>query len=141
MCTKSNPWALTWIKHLSATLRQNQVTRFTIARFDRHLPIGGNVLAVVATEISVPILVADKIGDAFANRLLHREEIFAINGLRFVDDRVCLFWIRISFTQRCTDSFFGFSARGAVVIATARRTEKRDQLMRFNLFFSCGAQS
>ena len=68
------------IHRFAAALGQNQMTRLAIARFDRLLPIGRDVFAVVTTKTTVPVLVADIIRMASLVGLYFWKEILAING-------------------------------------------------------------
>ena len=80
------PFGVDLFKRRAAALRENEMTRFTVAGFDRHLSVRRNVFAVVATETSVPIFMAYKIGIRPPIDLHFREEVLAIDRLRYVDD-------------------------------------------------------
>src|SRR5215469_3271731 len=87
------------IKCFAAPLREDEVTRFAVARFDRHLAVGCHVFAVVAAKTSVPVLVSNKIGIGAPIDFDLREKILPIDRLRYVDDWIRLRGIGISFTQ------------------------------------------
>ena len=74
----------------TAALRQDEVARVAVAGFDRLVPIGSNVFAVVATETAVPILVSNKIRIRPPIDFYLREKILAIDRLRYTDDCVRL---------------------------------------------------
>ena len=68
-------------------LCENQVAGSTIAGFDRHRPVVGDVFAIVATETTVPVFVPDKIGMRAPIDLHFGKKIRAIESLRLLDDR------------------------------------------------------
>ena len=80
-------------------LCENQVAGSTIAGFDGHLPVGGDVFAIVATETTVPVLVPDKIGMRAPIDLHFGEKIRAIDSLRLLDDLAGLDPVGICFVQ------------------------------------------
>jgi hypothetical protein len=84
-------------KRFAAPLRENEVTRFAVAGFNRHRPVGCDVFAVVAPKASIPVLVSDKIGIGAPIDFHFREKILAIDCLGFIDDRIRLRRVGISF--------------------------------------------
>src|SRR5690348_16554045 len=74
----------------TAALCQDEMTRLAIARFYRLLPITSNVLPVMTTETSIPILVSDEIGVSAPIDFHFGKKILAINRLSHIDD-----WIRL----------------------------------------------
>ena len=87
------------LKRFTAALREDEVTRFAVAGFDRVLAIGADVFAVMTAKAAVPILVSHKIRIRSPIDLDLREKILAIDRLRYVDDWIRLRRIRISFAQ------------------------------------------
>ncbi len=87
---KSYPFGINLLECFTAALRKDEVTRVAVAGFDRLVPIGSNVFAVVAAETAVPILVSNKIRIRPPIDFHLREKILAIDRLRYTDDRVRL---------------------------------------------------
>ncbi len=91
------------IEFFAAALRENEMTRFAVARLDRHLAVSRRVFAVVATEAAIPILVTDEIRVRAPIEFHFREKVGAIDRLRFIDDSVGLGGVGISFAERRGD--------------------------------------
>ena len=86
-------------KCFAAPLRQDEVTRFAVAGFNRHFAVGCQVFAVVAAKASIPIFVSDKIGIGAPIDLHFGKKIRAIDSLRLLDNRPGLGPVRIRFVQ------------------------------------------
>ena len=84
------PVGVDLLKCFTAALRQYEMTRFAVAGLDRLVPIGSDVLAVMAAEASVPILVSNKIGIRPPIDFHFREKSLTIDCLGLVDDRIRL---------------------------------------------------
>ena len=98
----------------TAALREDEVTRVAVAGFDRPVPIGSNVFAIVAAETAVPILVSNKIRIRPPIDFYLREKIFSIDRLRYTDDRVRLRGIGIRCAQIVCDPLLRFGFRATV---------------------------
>jgi len=93
------PFGIDLIKRFAAPLGKNEMTGSAVTRFDRHLPVGCNMLAIVATETSVPIFMSDEVGMCSPIGFYFGKKVFSIDGLRFIDNRIRLPRIGISLAQ------------------------------------------
>jgi len=85
------------LKRFTASLRENKMARFTVARLDRHLAVARYVFTVVTAEASISILVSDKIGIRPPIDFHFRKKILPIDSLRYVDDLIRLRGVGIRF--------------------------------------------
>jgi hypothetical protein len=87
------------------------MARVAVAGFNRLVPIGSNVFAVVATETAVPILVSNKIRISPPIDFYLRKKVLPVNRLRHADDRVRLRGIGIRCAQIVCDPLLRFGFR------------------------------
>ena len=83
------------LQRIRTALGHNQMAGVAVARGDRFFAVGRNVIAIVTTETTIPSFVSNKIRVSPPVGFNLREEVCAINRLRFFDDRVRLRGVRI----------------------------------------------
>ena len=93
------PLCVNLLECFTAPLRQDEVTRVAVAGFDRLVPIGSNMFAVVAPEASVPVLVSNKIRVGSPIDFYFGKEVRAIDSLRLLDNRLGPGRVGIRFVQ------------------------------------------